>query len=174
MINLAGTPNPDPFVERELVRCRIAVVRGETGKGEVATAITGRLGPFAFRRAWRYWVVDGPLPLAVAEELYADPVGREDVRADGNCTRPPPRDEAEWYDGRGRKLIPKTEEAEFRRIAENSGYFRELLGKVRFVDDPTRFGRGFVETYHIDSEVGLRLFADAIRRHGIDGEGGHP
>jgi hypothetical protein len=132
MMNLAGLPNPDPVIERELTRCRIEVVRGETSKGEVATSLTGRLGPFTFRRAWYYWIVSGRVPLAVADELYADPVGVTDVRVGGDCGCPDPRDYT-----------------------------------MRFVDDVTQ-GHGSIETYHIDSEVGLRLFADAIRRHGLD------
>jgi hypothetical protein len=176
MINLAGHADPDPIVERELVRCRIEAVRGERSKGEVGTSITGRLGAgFTFKRAWRYWVASGPVPLDVADELYADPVGREDVRVAGHCGCPAPRDHGvTWYGGDGVRLLETGEREELLRyLASGSQGMKEsaarMLDDCRFVDDPAAVGRGFVELYHIDSEVGLRLFADTIRRHGLDG-----
>lgn len=62
MINLAGDNNADEHIKRELTRSRIDLVQGELQPGEVQASITGRLGDFRFRRAWRYWVVEGPVP----------------------------------------------------------------------------------------------------------------
>jgi hypothetical protein len=173
-MNLAGHVNPNFTIERELIRCRIDVVHGETSKGEVATSLTGRLGPFTFRRAWYYWVASGPVPLDVADELYADPVGREDVRVAGHCGCPAPRDHGvTWYGGDGARLNETGKRDEFLRYLASSGQGMKesaarMLDDYRFVDNPAAVGRGFVELYHIDSEVGLRLFADTIRRHGLD------
>lgn len=175
MMNLAGHPNNDPIVEAELTRCRIDVVRGPYSSGEVITSITGRLGPFSFRRAWRYWVAEGPMPLAVAEGLYADPVGKDDVRVAGHCGCPPPAGPwVTWYDGDGVKLLGMDQREECERyLASGSRAMKEsalrVLAANRFVVDPRAVGAGFVESYHIDSEIGLRLFADAIRQHGLDG-----
>lgn len=43
--------------------------------------------------------------------------------------------------------------------------------EVVFAEDRAAAGQAFVECYHIDTEVGLRLFADTLRRHGLaDGQ----
>lgn len=172
--NLAGHINPDFAIEEELRRCRIGAIRGERSAGEVGASITGWLGPFTFRRAWRYWVAEGRVPLHVAEELYADPVGITDVRAGGDCACRPPEVWAEWYDevdgndtATGKKLVPMSEKAKCDVFAASMPSFRESMAAYLFVDDPKSYGVGYVTTYHIDSEIGLRLFADTLRKHGL-------
>ena len=120
MENLAGRKDCDEYIRRELERCRIDIVEVELTRSEVPYTLEGRLGDFEFRRAWYYWVVRGSVPLEVAQEIYADPVGHTDIRVAGNAGCPPPE---EWAH------------------------------------------RGFVELYHVDTEVGLRLFADTIKAH---------
>jgi len=129
MENLAGNADCDVQIERELIRCGIEVIRGEKTNREVSSSIIGKLGEFEFVRAWYYWTVRGNVPLEVARELYADPVGKTDVRVAGHCGCPPPE---EWA-----MRINEREEAKF------------------------------VTNYHIDSEVGLRLFADTLKLHGL-------
>ena len=122
MKNLAGDKDCDVDIEGELTRARIDIVRSdEPIGGEVPARLTGSLDGFTFERRWYYWSVSGPMPLALAEEMYADPIGAGDVRVQGHCACPPPKD---WE-----------------------------------VD-------GFVRSYHIDTEAGLRLFADYVRRIG--------
>lgn len=126
MKNLAGDNDCDLDIERELTRCKIEIVRAdEPRKSEVAARLTGKLGPFTFKRAWYYWVVEGPMPLGWAKVLYADPVGRTDVRASGYAGGTDPTEWAERNKGGGRALV--------------------------------------VRSYHIDTEIGLRLFADTAR-----------
>lgn len=130
MDNLAGKQDCDTTIRSELERCGITIVEGERSTNEVPASLTGILGCFTFWRAWYYWVVNGNVPIDIALELYADPVGKTDVRVDGHCGCPEP----------------------------------EYLGK-----------RGAVTCYHIDTEIGLRLFADTIRKHGMDkGQGMSP
>lgn len=124
MRNLAGVKECDLFIERELARARIALEACGEHRGEVPYRMIGRLGPIEFRRAWTYWVARGTVPLEVARQLYADPVGSTDIRVAGHCGCPAP--EPPWID--------------------------------------TIDGDKFVTSYHIDSEVGLRIFADAIRK----------
>lgn len=65
--------------------------------GEVPTQTLGSLSMWSFQRAWYYWRASGPgLPVEVAEKLHATH-GRE-VRVDGHCMCPSPRD---WYKGFG-------------------------------------------------------------------------
>lgn len=131
MKNLAGNKDCDVEIRRELTRCRIPIIEGERSTGEVPASLTGKLGEFTFRRAWYYWVVTGGVPLSVAQEMYDDPVGREDVRVDGHCGCPAP---------------------------EGVAFESDLVRLTK---------RAVVELYHIDSEIGLRLFVDTIRKYGL-------
>jgi hypothetical protein len=171
MENLAGNPGADRYVRRELARARVpAVEGGADGGGEVPATVTGRLGGFSFRRAWYYWVVTGPVPLEVAERLYEDPVGQTDVRAGGHCGCPHPSQQAEWIAPDGRRVVPTEEREKMLEMSRHSQVlaktFADSLAEkdVTFSDDPPSLrARQFVTLYHIDSEVGLRIFVDAVR-----------
>ena len=166
MENLAGNNDCDVKIERELVRAGIDVVRGERSGGEVPASITGKLGDFTFHRAWYYWVVDCRIPLQVAQELYADPVGKTDVRVAGHAGCPPPEEWAHWFAPDGRAVVKTKEEAEFRKFEEKGVLLKGTTDDHVFSDDPQSVGaQGFVVNYHIDTEVGLRLFADTAKRH---------
>lgn len=170
MRNLAGDEHADKCILNELVRSRIEPVHGGIQPGEVAASITGRLGEYRFRRAWRYWVVEGLVPIEVARELYADPVGVTDIRVSGHCGCPSPDDQAIWFDKDGTRLLGMNQKAEADQYAQSkSEELRRvawrILAENRFVEDPSAVGRGFIDLYHIDSEVGLRLFLDTIKRY---------
>lgn len=45
---------------------------------------------FVFVRCWRYWSVRGYVPLTVAKEIYANPVGKKSVRAGCHASGPEP------------------------------------------------------------------------------------
>lgn len=92
MMNLAGHELADVYCELELRRAGIDVVFGDESNGEVRTKVTGAIGPFTFKRAWYYWMVEGPMPLVAAIEMYRDPAGARDVRVEGLCGCPDPRD----------------------------------------------------------------------------------
>ncbi len=127
MRNLAGDKMADTFIAHELVRARIRtrMLHDDELRGEVPATIGGQisgpLGPIMLRRAWTYWVVVGQIPIAIAERLYSDPIGHDDIRAGGDCARRNPRD---WSRDLGSGCV--------------------------------------VETYHIDTEAGLRMFADTL------------
>lgn len=172
MINLAGNKNCDLEIERELRRARLVLIRGEVSNHEVASRLTATLGPLTFWRAWRYWVVSGPVPLSVARELYADPIGVTDVRVNGHCGCPAP--ESPWarhVDANGKRLSRLDgPDAPSRREVNPSPLMAEMYARIdatcEFVEDPASVAvASFVDTYHIDSEAGLRLFVDTVRRH---------
>src|SRR6266404_4544425 len=98
MENLAGNAECDKQIRRELERACILVKEVSQGDTEVPYSLIGELGDFEFRRAWTYWVVEGPVELEIAEKMYEDPVGRTDIRVAGNAGCPPP---CEWADERG-------------------------------------------------------------------------
>lgn len=172
MKNLAGVDDCDRYIRDELTRARIPIVDGQKSTGEVPYTLTGKLGDIVFRRAWYYWVADGPVPLALALELYADPVGKTDVRVDGHCGCPPP--EHPWvarYDSAGKRIaldVGETERAQFRGLISGGHLTQEQFDAHRWVDSDAErdavSARAVVETYHIDTEVGLRLFADVVSR----------
>jgi hypothetical protein len=167
--NLAGVKDCDKQIELELRRAQIEVVHGERSKGEVPYSITGKLGEFTFRRAWYYWVVNGMMPIEVARRLYADPVGRRDVRVGGHCGCPAPDEYGSlWLNPEGKRIL-KTKEKEGCEgyLKSDSEVMRSIAYKILaenvFADTPSAVGRGFVDLYHIDSAEGLQLFADAVR-----------
>lgn len=171
-MNLAGREDCDRHIERELTRHGIEVVRGPKADKEVAATITGKLGPFKLRRAWTYWIVSGPFPLDVATKLYeTDPVWRDEVRAAGHCGCPPPKEWATYRNEAGVEILDRKNEDESRRYAEmpeGSTTMREIGLKVLrehvFADDPSAVAHhATVDDFHIDSELGLRLWADAAR-----------
>ena len=166
MENLAGNKDCDRIIERELNRAKINVVNGERSNGEVPASITGELKGFTFQRAWYYWVVKGKLSLSVAQRLHQDPVGKEDIRVNGDCGCPAPEGGYIcWYSTEGNQLLPLTDKQEIEEIKADgclSGYLNEEYKNCLFVEDPSAVGNGFVKSYHIDSEVGLRIFAEAV------------
>lgn len=169
MENLAKKEDCDIQIEKELKRSRIEIVRDGKRDGEVPASLSGKLGSFTFRRAWYYWVVDGNVPLVVAQELYKDSVGRTDVRVAGHCLCPPPEDPwITWLDKDGKAGIPTKEKEEFDRLCGKNLLDSSVLNKYRFSDDPAKDGfSSFITSYHIDTEIGLRLFADTLRKYNL-------
>jgi len=163
MINLAGVKDCDKHIYDELKIAKIELVHGPVSKGEVPASITGKLGEFTFYRAWYYWVAKGPMPLAAALELYANPDAQKTVRVAGHCGCPPP--EAPWItwrDNDGNEIIPMSQKAQMDDFISRGHIKPEQMKGRRFDERPESFN-GFVEDYHIDSQLGLCLYADKIR-----------
>lgn len=162
--NLAGVKDADRVIETELKRARIPAVKVDLSNGEVPYTLEGKLGEFRFQRVWTYWVVHGPMPLPVALELYEDPVGKDDIRVAGHCGCPPPEKPwVTWRDQDGKKRIPLSEKTKIDEYVAKGFIKLEQLENDRFVERPED-GWGFIESYHVDSEVGLRIFADAVQK----------
>jgi hypothetical protein len=177
MRNLAGDPKCDSSIIDELKAVGVEPVVGEKSGHEVNASVTGKLGPFKFSRAWYYWVIEGPTPLHVAEELYKNPVGRTEVRSGGHCGCPAPADYGvTHYDADGKQLLPLNG-PDYKLIQAkpwSPGLADILAGveqKCRFVENPRAEAvKSIVDCYHIDSAEGLRLFVDTIRKYGLDTE----
>lgn len=172
MKNLAhkGVTHCNEVIKLELARCRIPFTYVPLLSGEVVCTMIGELGPFTFTRAWNYWVVEGPAPLVVAEELYADPVGKDDIRVDGFAGNLLPNSGAEWFTEDGARVFPADKASEVQQDIEVSkaywpGHYQP---DPVFSDDPESISaKLYVTLYHIDSEVGLRIFADTLCAHGL-------
>lgn len=169
MRNLAGNPEADFFIQDELGQAGVSMVGVPKDEihSEVPYTIEGRMRPFKFRRAWYYWVVEGRVPIEAAREMYENPVGKKDVRAGGDCTCPEPETQAEWFDPEGHKLWADPtgeQEAEAKRLTAKYGPYRD---SGIFVPDPSEVpgAHAFVTTYHIDSQAGLNLFVETLRKY---------
>lgn len=163
MKNLAGNHDADIHCAAELTAAGIEIaILPEQVRGEVPTRVTGKIGGITLRRAWRYWVAEGRVPLDVARRLYADPVGAMDVRVAGHCACPAPDEWATWFDGEEEVVIDPEgkQEAEVRSFMERRVFPDTALPRFAKSTDGLA---GFVMLYHIDSAAGLRLFADAMR-----------
>jgi hypothetical protein len=174
MMNLAGK-QCDQYIRHELDRALIPVVTGARSVGEVASCLTGELHGFTFIRAWRYYIVTGDVPLWLAQSLYDDPLGRSDVRVAGHCDRRPPREFASYFDTDDYRLdVPSPNEQATLEVwrASRLPVHRRLLAEFEAscrsaANPPAVAAWAAVTHYHVDSVAGLRLFADAIRRHEI-------
>jgi len=95
--NLAGREDCDVTIAEELRLAGIPSFKSTRSREEVPASIFGGIDPlgWGFRRAWRYWVAQGPgLPPHIAEELHAKH-GKE-CRVEGHCGAPSP---LEWCHG---------------------------------------------------------------------------
>lgn len=168
--NLAGDENCDTYIKRELERARIDIHGKPRSSGEVPSTLYGKIGHIEFTRAWSYWIARGDVPLDIALKLYEYPVGKTDIRVDGHCMSPPPKSPwVKWFLPDGRRVLSLKERDEYERAdRSDSEFIRSITDgwkeKYMFSDVPALLGAsGFVELYHIDTEVGLRIFADNVR-----------
>lgn len=168
MINLAGVKTADVSIREELTLANIPVKKVELGRTEVPYTIIGKLGNWKFNRAWYYWVAsaeDGDgLSLEVAAELHERKypiIGEKQpeiyghvVRVTGHCGCPHPR---EW-------AFPTREvlEEESKRIGKDWKYIN-YGNLAKMCNDGLIKGQRFVNSYHIDSQIGLNEFARVIR-----------
>lgn len=169
MINLAGRDDCDEHVARELRHACIPSERCKLSGHEVNTSIVGKLPGFTFKRAWTYYVVEGRVPVEIAQALYEDPLGRDDVRVAGHCGCPPPADPWLTYlDADGRELLTLGDPKHDLMVGDSEIASRvnaEMRARYRWVEDRAVAAgrRVFVDLYHVDSVAGLRLFADSVR-----------
>jgi hypothetical protein len=174
VINLAGNKDCDRIIRDELEKARIEILEGPRSTHEVAASLTGTLHGWYFRRAWYYWVAhatvqSAAVPIEVARSLYADPIGRTDIRSGGHCACPSPDEYgATYYDADGHILSSDplgTQAVEYQRMVERGVLDADSMEKHRFVVDKKLSAvRVMVDLYHIDSLAGLRLFADTLHR----------
>jgi hypothetical protein len=169
--NLAGKPigENDTQIKLELTRCGVPLTLViDQLLGEVKTNAGGELCGVKFRRAWSYWVATGSVPLEVALKLYEHPVGRTDIRVDGHCGCPPPTGHhITWHDPETGKKIISTEQREtMKKIGENPDHAEmaaQFFNDFIFNDDPKSIGGiPLIDSYHIDSELGLYIFVQHL------------
>ena len=151
---------------RVLERCGIDVV--VIADPERWNRYRGELHGFSFERQYHrsYWIVRGRLPIDTARALYEHPVGRTDIRVAAHCGCPPPEYPwVTWYLG-DEEVVHDPDGAQER---DWDGFEKRNPGlltgpKPRFERDPAALGAAaFVDLYHVDTELGLYVLAEAIR-----------
>jgi len=175
--NLAGQRNRDAEIKRELIRVGVEPLQlmQPAEHTEVPHTVIGEIktrhfGTFRFHRAWRYWIVEGLMPLAVAEKIYANPIMKEEARAGGDCgCRKPSTWSKRMREG---KVVPSPGELQTVKAALKDG--SEIYQMV--YDDPKFYWTEseeeflsypqFVSTYHIDSELAMYLFVEILKQEG--------
>lgn len=168
MINLAGRSDAEQFVLKELREAGIpTVIDEERLKCEVSVPFAGQYGSFWFERAWYYWMVSGKVPLEVAKQLYKDPVGRKDVRVAGHCGCPPPEGWVRWFDNESRQLIGIKEAKQIKKLFKEKDNPIPETYRVVHKKDFRKVGKPFVTSYHIDSQEGLNLFINTLKRNNV-------
>lgn len=132
---------------------------------------TTQIGPIEVTwGALYYWIAKGPVPLAVAHELYEHPLGRRAIRVNGAWCCPPPQDhEVAWYTSEGARVWSSHEEAAMKRMPPWITEPWHRLGPIVFHDRPTEIGAtAYVELYHLHGDDALALFESVLRKHGVD------
>lgn len=170
MRNLAGEPSCDAYIKEELTRCGIPLVTVEITHPEVKATLEGQLGSFRFRRNWFYYSAKGYVPLSVSKELYKNYVGKKDIRVSGHCGGPPPEDPwLVYYDEDGNKLINDPDgKQEKECLALISKFPNIMSGSDRFVPSALDAAKHiYVDLYHIDSELGLYIFVETLKKHNL-------
>ncbi|MFI5297273.1 MAG: hypothetical protein ACHREM_04180 [Polyangiales bacterium] len=171
MNNLAGHKGADDVIHGELTRCGLEPVEFHSPpKAEVQTRWKGQIGPIELTRAWTYWIASGPVPLPIAEKLYALPaVVADAIRAGGDAGRRPPAQWATHFDADGKRLAHDPEgkqEAQFRDFSTRYPKYDEFKVEnwPHFVPNAAAVAaRSIVDMFHIDTEEGLRAFVAHVK-----------
>ncbi len=139
MKNLAGDKECDDVILEELYLANIPAVKIEKENSEVPYTYIGRIGNWTFKRQWYYWSVsteklENGLPLKQALELHnkVNPVHLNEIL--GMSIR-----------SGGHAGSPSPDEYGARTSREED-----------------KIGERFVDSYHIDDQIGLNEFVKKI------------
>jgi hypothetical protein len=124
---------------------------------------TFRLPHFKFEVSYsgRYFISDGYVPLDCAKEIYNHPIGSKEIRAGGHCGCVPPEEEAKYFLGYKQVLH-----------IDQKKVFEEVLPQhvdnYIFDNNPANY-KGYVDVYHIDTELALYIFVQMMLKNNISG-----
>jgi hypothetical protein len=158
MKNLAGNKLCDSYIAEELSLAGILITDfSARSSKEVPASIYGELNNFRFERAWYYWVVSGNMPLKYAKELY-DKYKDLNIRVAGYCGNPPPDEWSEslgWYE-KAQPHLDKffNHEISYEQLEETGNSLKNE-------------GEQYITLYHIDTQEGLKKFAEMIKNNNI-------
>lgn len=163
MQNMAGRDDADRYVEHELNRCKIEMRERPLSNGEVKTSRYGVLQckgqEIVLTRGWAYWIVEGNVPYDLAVKIFEEDVGKE-IRVAGHCGAPHPDEWSKWMTPDGVEVLSMKQKEELDRYKDLVDYRR-----YTFTDTPEEVGARYVTSYHIDTELGLYIFANAVKAY---------
>lgn len=156
--NLAGNARCDKEILNELEFAGIHAVECGRTNQEVPYSYIGILHGFVFKRAWSYWMVSGPMPIKTANYIY-EKYRDLSIRAGGDCGNVEP--------------IRYAEPKDFRKYVDNLA--EQLLSNYKLVDEIEKLLQEkkqstkelYVNSYHIDTLEGLKVFADILVKRNI-------
>ena len=119
---------------------------------------------FIFERAWVYYIVNGYIPLNVAQGMHK--LAGSTIRVNGYAGgQEPTTENAVWIDDIDWKRL-----APLKELDQYSDEFRAKILKdttFKFVDNVEKYGRPYIGTYHIDNQDGLNLFVKVLKENGL-------
>jgi hypothetical protein len=176
MKNLAGLKEADEYIKEELYLAGIETI-SEKSDGEVPYTIIGRLGKWAFRRAWYYWVAKvefrtAGLPVDQALELYnrKNPINGEilggEIRSGGAAGSSAPDDytaQPVYNEELENQLLALGYKKQYSDLLEEE-YISINLGEMAELSKAGKITvPRYVDTYHIDTQIGLVEFAKFLK-----------
>lgn len=169
MRNLADVANADVYIRKELGEACIEIVPlgAKVPLSEVNATFVGRLkmadgSVIDFKREAVYWVARTKIPMKVALKLYANLIGRNAVRVDGNCTCPAPDERHafgtyKWaYHPNDKLLFPYT-------WYRKSKFLQGVHDLYRWALSVWPWAHWYIDRYHIDSQEGLNFFVQTLQ-----------
>lgn len=162
MVNLAGVKSCDETIEKELQEAGIEILHLRMPEhSEVPANIVGKCNNFIFTRAWRYWVVNGYMPLEYAIEMY-DKYKDLMIRVGGHAgnMRPEKWARPKDFEKRCIETLP-IENLMNGKISGDAA--NKVYSKIR------KEGDQFIRHYHIDTQEGLNQFVKMIKDNNIFG-----
>ena len=179
MKNLAGDKDADLFIEEELYLAGIETIELES-EGEVPFTIAGRIGNWKLTRAWTYWVARVELPtdgllVETALELHNKPNPVNSVQHLGQVVRAGGHAGGISPDGYVAQPVYNDELNE-KLVKLGYKIEKHTLGKMIWKGVDITYGEmaelcnegkldveRYVDCYHIDSQVGLKEFAEFLK-----------
>ena len=158
MINLAGKKDCDETIREELRMAGIPIIElNSSMNSEVPASVIGYLNGFKFKRAWYYWMVDGYMPLEYARQMY-DCYKDLNIRVAGHCGNPEPEGwcKPKGYHEKCKPIVDKLLDEQIDMEECN-----RLCNEIR------KQGEQYIDNYHIDTQEGLRAFAEIIKNNNI-------
>ena len=150
------------------------IISPTTPVDEVPSRVSGKLGPFKFERAWRYWVCSGPMPLQLATQIHfatltSGVIAGKVIRAAGHGNCLSPEEVVEYFAKDGRKYLQDTPEQrksfeQFKHIIERTGKMKDrFVWATQPAEEAARGGFSIVRLYHVDTQDGLNFLAEKIK-----------
>lgn len=178
MKNLAGNKESDQYILEELYLAGIEAAKSDQTKNEVSANYIGKLGNWTFIRAWYYWIATTEDAKGLLESdaiklhntknpLSNDILGLE-IRADGYAggidpTKVSTPNMTPEFEDKLLSLGYQKKKLQFANIEYldiSSSEVKDLIKENKIT--PTDMT---VDTYHIDTIVGLREFANFIKNN---------